>query len=74
MTEPNQTEALLAEIRDLIANGDKQYKQHLADSKRLYEEQLAAHQQRTILHRPLQWLSLFLVVYAAVYCALQSVN
>lgn len=56
MSESEQTNQLLTEIRDLLATRSQQ------------------HIERKGRTLTLQWVSLFIVVYAAVYFALRTVN
>jgi hypothetical protein len=74
MSEFNQIEQLLTEIRDLMARHEQQYKDYLAKSEQVYKDQFDAARKRSMLNRPFQWLSLGFVVYVAVYCALRSVS
>ena len=70
MDDGNRTAQLLAEIRDLLAGRESMYKEHIADTERLYKEQFADAKRRALLARPLQWGSLFAIVYFAVSLAL----
>ena len=72
MSDVDQTNRLLAEIRDLMASREQQYKEHLMNCERAYAEQVKAVQQTARRRRALELASLFVVIYGAVYFALTS--
>jgi hypothetical protein len=66
----DETNALLREIRDLMAENRQTYKNYLDQQ----EAMSARARQQSITTRALQWGSLFFVVYAAMCLALKTVQ
>jgi hypothetical protein len=74
MSDLTKIEQLLTEIRDLYVRHDQKYDEYLAKSEEVYKKQFDDARKKAMIHRPFQWLSLGIVVYVAVYCALRSVG
>jgi hypothetical protein len=72
MSDPDETNALLREIRNLLAEREQQYKNHLANTEQAYDKQVKAGREYARRWAIMQWTALFFIVYAAVYCALTS--
>ncbi|HEY3391095.1 MAG TPA: hypothetical protein VGK58_00155 [Lacipirellulaceae bacterium] len=74
MSDLTKIEQLLTEIRDLHTRHDQRYSEYLAKSELMYQKQFDEARKRAMINRPFQWLSLGIVVYVAVYCALRSIG
>ena len=68
----DKTNELLTEIRDLIAQREQQYKDHLAAVANAYAEQLRAGREYARRWAFIQWAALFFIVWGAVSLALAN--
>ena len=72
MSDLNETNQLLTQIRDILASREQLYKDYIEGCKKTYAEQVEANRLRSR-----GWLTwVFIVVFAAVYlaCILARVN
>jgi hypothetical protein len=72
MPDDDQTAELLREIRDLLAQQKQTYKENLAQAEATYEATLLKARRQSIATRVLQWGALFVIIYGAVFLALQN--
>jgi 1,2-phenylacetyl-CoA epoxidase catalytic subunit len=70
MSQQDETNTLLREIRDLVSQREQYYKNHLANLEQAYAEQTEKAQQRAQRQAINGWIIQFAVMFAAVYLAL----
>ena len=72
--QDDQANALLREIRDLLAAREAQYTNHLANTEKAYAEQLKRSRQQALRWAFIHWVALFFITFFAVYLALAAAN